>query len=131
MPVRVDPTTKRLTAPTREEFRPVGGRAWDGRPYFVGFATMIAPNGPSCHWGGVDGNEHLGTLSSFHPGGGQVGMADGSVAFISETINVGNQAVDDIQNPTGPSNYGVWGVLGSKYGSESVGASLALFSPAE
>ena len=120
---RINPANlKKITAPVRADFRPTGGRAWDGRPYYVGFATMIGPNGPSCHWGGVDGNEHMGTLSSYHPGGGQIGMADGSVTFIAETVNVGNQAAPNWppDNPTGPSPYGVWGALGSKNGSEAV-----------
>ncbi|GAB4136485.1 MAG: DUF1559 domain-containing protein [Thermogutta sp.] len=119
---RVDPTNpKRLIAPVRADFRPTGGRAWDGRPYFVGFATMVRPNGPSCHWGGVDGNEHMGTLSSFHPGGGNVGLVDGSVRFISETIDTGNQAIDDVGSPgTRPSPWGVWGALGSRTGGETV-----------
>ena len=117
---RVNPVTKRLTDPVREQFRPAGGRAWDGRPYFVGFATLVAPNGPSCHWGGVDGNEHMGTLSSNHPGGAQVAMADGSVTFISSSIDTGNQAIDDIQDPGSRlSPWGVWGALGSQAGGES------------
>jgi prepilin-type N-terminal cleavage/methylation domain-containing protein len=111
---------RKLTAPVRADFRPTGGRAWDGRPYFVGFATLIAPNGPSCHWGGVDGNEHMGTLSSYHTGGGQIGLADGSVKFVSQSIDAGNQAIDDIPTPGGPSPYGVWGALGSRNGNESV-----------
>jgi prepilin-type N-terminal cleavage/methylation domain-containing protein len=119
---RIDPANPRyLTAPVRAEFRPPGGRAWDGRPYFVGFATLVAPNGPSCHWGGVDGNEHMGTLSSRHPGGGQVALADASVRFISETIDTGNQSVDDVDTPsTRRSPWGVWGALGSMRGGESV-----------
>lgn len=118
---RIDPTNpKRITDPVRAQFRPVGGRAWDGRPYFVGFSTMIAPNGPSCHWGGVDGNEHMGTASSYHPGGAQVAMTDGSTHFISETIDTGNLTVDDVQDPgTRPSPYGVWGALGSAQGGEA------------
>jgi len=120
---RVDPATKKLIPPVRADFRPVGGRAWDGRPYFTGFATLVAPNGPSCHWGGVDGNEHMGTASSFHPGGVNVAMADGAVKFISETIDVGNQAVDDVDTPGNRrSPWGVWGALGSAYGGESVTA---------
>jgi hypothetical protein len=79
----------------------------------------------------VDGNEHMGTLSSFHPGGGQVTLADASVRFIPETINAINLALDDPgvdatanqnNNYTGPSPYGVWGALGSRAGSESVAA---------
>jgi prepilin-type N-terminal cleavage/methylation domain-containing protein/prepilin-type processing-associated H-X9-DG protein len=116
---RIDPLNKKkITAPVRADFRPTGGRAWDGRPYFTAFATMVPPNGPTCHWGTVDGNEHMGTLSSYHPGGGQVAMADGSVTFISETINAGNQAQDDVPTPAGPSPYGVWGALGSRNGAD-------------
>jgi hypothetical protein len=126
---RKDPANpKRLIGDVRADFRPHSGRAWDGRPYFVGFATLVPPNGPSCHWGGVDGNEHMGTLSSFHPGGGQVTLADASVRFIPETINAINMALDDPgadggtnpgNNYTGPSIYGVWGALGSRAGGES------------
>jgi prepilin-type N-terminal cleavage/methylation domain-containing protein len=127
---RVDPNNQKklIAVPitnVREEFRPTSGRAWDGRPYFVGFATLVRPNGPSCHWGGVDGNEHMGTLASYHPGGGQIALGDASVRFIAETINVGNQAADDFTGPTtvnytGPSRYGVWGAIGSRNGGENV-----------
>ncbi|MBC7352007.1 MAG: DUF1559 domain-containing protein [Thermogutta sp.] len=119
---RIDPTNpKKITPPVRADFRPTGGRAWDGRPYFCGFATMVAPNGPSCHWGSVDGNEHMGTASSYHPGGVNVAMADGAVRFISQTIDVGNQAIDDVPDPGNrPSPWGVWGALGSCGGGESV-----------
>lgn len=117
---RIDPNNpQQLSGDVRAGFRPTSGRAWEGRPYFVGFTTIIAPNGPTCHWGGVDGNEHMGALSSRHPGGAQVARADGSVGFISETIDSGNQARDDVQDPSGPSPYGVWGALGSRNGGES------------
>ena len=117
---RVDPTTGRLTGNVRTTGRPVGGRAWDGRPYFVGFATMVPPNGPSCHWGMIDGNEHMGTMSSHHTGGGQVAMGDGSVRFVSENINTGNLAADSIASPSGMSDYGVWGAMGSIGGGEPI-----------
>lgn len=116
---RINPTNPRkLAGRTRADFRPTGGRAWDGRPYFIGFATMVAPNGPSCHWGGVDGNEDMSPPSSYHTGGVQVGMGDGSVQFISDNIDTGNQLADSLANPSGPSDYGVWGSLGSKDGGE-------------
>ncbi|MCA9194462.1 MAG: DUF1559 domain-containing protein [Planctomycetales bacterium] len=121
---RVDSTNpKLLTAPTRTNFRPTTGRAWEGRPYFVGFATLIAPNGPTCHWGNPDGNEHMGTLQSFHTGGGQIAMVDGSVHFVSSSIDTGNQAFADCSNcnVSGDSPWGVWGALGSRAGGESKG----------
>lgn len=116
---RIDPVNPRLlTGQVRADFRPTGGRAWDGRPYFAGFATMVAPNGPSCHWGGVDGNEDMSPPSSFHTGGVQVAMADGSVHFVSESIDTGNQLADSLAQPGGRSDYGIWGALGSKHGEE-------------
>lgn len=117
---RIDPNNPRLlTGRVRANFRPTGGRAWDGRPYFVGFATMVAPNGPSCHWGGVDGNEDMSPPSSYHTGGVQVGMGDGSVQFISSSIDTGDATANSVANPSGPSAYGVWGALGSKDGGEA------------
>jgi prepilin-type N-terminal cleavage/methylation domain-containing protein/prepilin-type processing-associated H-X9-DG protein len=119
---RVDPLApNRLAGDVRAQFRPPGGRAMDGRPYFVGFATMVGPNGPSCHWGGVDGNEHMGTVSSRHPGGAHVTMADGAVKFINQNIDTGAQSVPDIDTPGGrESPWGVWGALGSMAGGEAV-----------
>jgi prepilin-type N-terminal cleavage/methylation domain-containing protein len=101
--LRINPTNRRqITNPVRADFRPTGGRALDGRPYFVGFATLIAPNGPTCHWSDPDGNEMMATLSSFHPGGGQVSMADASVRFISQTINTGNLTIPDFDGTNSP-----------------------------
>lgn len=114
---RVGPDN-RLTGQVRANFRPTGGRAWDGRPYFCGFATMIRPNGPSCHWGGVDGNEDMSPPSSYHTGGVNVAMCDASVHFVSENIDTGDITANSVANPSGPSDYGVWGALGSKDGGE-------------
>ncbi|MFO0941873.1 MAG: DUF1559 domain-containing protein [Pirellulales bacterium] len=118
---RRDPANpKKITAPVRAIFRNTGGRIWDGRPYYCGFATMVAPNGPSCHWGTVDGNEQMGTLSSRHPAGAQVAYVDGSVRFVSQTVDTGDQTIDDIQAPASRrSPWGVWGAMGSAYGGEA------------
>lgn len=120
---RVNPANPRLlTGTTRVDFRPTTGRAWDGRPYFTGFATMVAPNGPSCTWSNPDGNEMMGTLQSFHTGGGQIARADGSVTFISQSIDTGNiNFVDPFDtNVPGVSPWGVWGAMGSTGGGETV-----------
>ena len=115
---------RQLTAPTREIHRPHTGRAWDGRPYFVGFTTMMAPNSPSCNWGWGDDNEEMSSISSFHTGGAGVALADGSVHFISQSIDTGNQSAVQ-QSPGfreiygGPSAYGGWGSMGSKSGGEA------------
>jgi hypothetical protein len=42
------------------------------------------------------------------------------VRFMSETINTGNLVSGVIQPTSGPSQYGVWGALGSRAGGESV-----------
>jgi hypothetical protein len=51
-------------------------------------------------------------------------MADGSVQFISQSIDTGNQTIVQQSNAAGmalyggPSNYGVWGALGTRNGGE-------------
>ncbi|MEM4188369.1 MAG: DUF1559 domain-containing protein [Candidatus Hadarchaeum sp.] len=120
---RIDPTNpKAITPPFQDETRPVGGRAWYGLPNFAGFSTMVPPNGPSCLYC-ADGCEFMGTASSRHPGGANVAMADGSVRFISQTIDAGNQAADDVPSPGArTSPWGVWGALGSTSGGEATAA---------
>ena len=49
-------------------------------------------------------------------------MADGSVRFISETINTGDQTAGSPKpSDIGASPYGVWGALATKAGSEVLG----------
>jgi prepilin-type processing-associated H-X9-DG protein len=85
--------------------------------YNIGFNTILPPNGPSCteHRAGFPGYF---TAQSFHSGGVNVALADGSVRFISETIDTGNLSAP--HTGSGPSPYGVWGALGSKAGGEVV-----------
>ena len=94
------------------------GRYWgDGRPNWCGVTTVLPPNSPSCrsnedyHWG-------IWSASSYHPGGANGLMTDGSVHFFSETINTGNLSAAQVSS--GPSPYGVWGALGSRNGGETV-----------
>jgi len=99
----------------------------DGRIATSGFSTVISPNGPSCSTGNDDAPEaHTAyTAQSYHTGGVNVLFTDGSVTFISDTINNNNLSLPDgsavpADGPSsGASPYGVWGALGTVGGSES------------
>jgi|688.fasta_scaffold211485_1 prepilin-type N-terminal cleavage/methylation domain-containing protein len=93
----------------------------DGQMERVGFNTVSGPNKLSCLGdANVNADSVTGTLnaSSYHPGGVQAVIMDGSVRFISDSINTGNQALPPVT--AGLSPYGVWGALGSMQGGESL-----------
>ncbi len=89
------------------------------------FYTVLPPNSPSCSETAVLGPGPI-SANSFHTGGVNVSMGDGSVHFVSQTVESGdptaygqgNSATDDGQR-TGISPYGVWGAMGSINGGES------------
>jgi prepilin-type N-terminal cleavage/methylation domain-containing protein/prepilin-type processing-associated H-X9-DG protein len=106
---------------------------------FARFNTILPPNSPSCTY---DTNSKLHADASLlpptsnHPGGVNAGFADGSVKFISDTINVtfgdavpsgnmggqlwsGNTMKKADCSYSGSSVFGVWGALGSINGGES------------
>jgi prepilin-type processing-associated H-X9-DG protein len=95
------------------------GRTWSGGwPIGQGFTTVLPPNAPRC--APDRGEWQWGVLppDSYHPGGVNVGMADGSTRFVADNIDTGNLSASE---PTsGASPYGVWGALGSKDGGEAV-----------
>ena len=110
---------------------PWGANRWpDGAPVYAGFMTVLPPNSPNCAGADTDttvqGSGTLGTVSSNHPGGVLVAMADGSVRFVTEQIDCGNLSAPE--PVTGPSPYGVWGAMGSKDGGEgrSAGGSTGM-----
>jgi len=84
---------------------------WNLSIYTV--TTAMPPNSPSC--------KYFTNVTSRHPGGAQVLMADGAVRFISESIDCGNQAALPPTSSKIPSPYGVWGSLGSAGGEEIIG----------
>ncbi len=102
------------------------GSLWtDGQAERVCFNTILPPNKPSCTTdtnGNADsGANNQGLLipaSSRHTGGVNVGYLDGSVHFISDSIDSGNLSA--AEKTSGPSPYGVWGALGTKSGGETV-----------
>jgi prepilin-type N-terminal cleavage/methylation domain-containing protein len=93
------------------------GSLWhSGEAPFIAFNTILPPNSPSClneNWGDGWG---IYSASSYHPGGIQAVMGDGSVRFVSNNINTGNLTAPEPFG--GPSPYGVWGAMGTKSGGE-------------
>ena len=97
----------------------ITGRYWaDGRPAALGITTVLPPNSPSCLHNSNNWEWGVFSATSYHPGGANAVMADGSVHFFSETINTGNLAI--VQPASGASVYGIWGALGSMAGGEPV-----------
>jgi len=97
------------------------GTNWhDGQPALCAFNTVLPPNAPGCSEGGswADARNAVFPPASRHPGGVNLLMADGSVRFISETIDTGDLTLPEVNQ--GPSPYGVWGALGSKAGGEGI-----------
>ena len=108
------------------------GTAWScGGVGTTGFNTILPPNSPSCSAAEPEWTLYqygVGFMSggSYHSGGMQVCMVDGSVKFISETIDTGaigaagdGSGLDETTPVNGRSPYGVWGALGTRAGGET------------
>jgi len=133
-----DPSDRTMLSSSRPLGRTYRGcqGIFDGRHWVSGFQTILPPNSPNCF--GPDAPQAptypdanlLGTwgimsTSSYHTGGVNVGLGDGSVRFVSETIHCGtglasSNAHTGYNIPHGSSPYGVWGAMGSINGGETV-----------
>ena len=99
------------------------GLRWaDGLTAYSTFSTILPPNSASCYNGGPD-DRALITATSNHIGGVNTVRFDGSVGFVSNTINaVTSGRVNSFAVSEGASPYGVWGALGSINGGETTTA---------
>ena len=93
------------------------GESWaSGFTMNSGFTTILPPNAPSCANAQGEWQEGIYSANSYHTGGVNSVNVDGSVRFISDSIDTGNLS---IPVPTaGPSPYGIWGALGTCAGGE-------------
>ncbi|MDO5553285.1 MAG: DUF1559 domain-containing protein [Planctomycetia bacterium] len=82
-----------------------------------GFQTILPPNSPSCNIQGPSSASVL-SATSYHSGGVNTLFADGSVRFVSETIDCGD--LTKISVSVGASPYGIWGAVGSPQGGETI-----------
>jgi prepilin-type processing-associated H-X9-DG protein len=96
-----------------------------GNCFFSAMTTILPPNSAVCNIGQGSVSPHwfpgVWTATSEHPGGVQIALADGSVRFISDTIDTGNLgAVAPAADAGVRSPFGVWGAMGTKSAGESV-----------
>jgi prepilin-type processing-associated H-X9-DG protein len=102
----------------------------DSRNPFSMFHAALPPNAPSCK--DTRGCFAI-TASSYHRGGVNVAMCDGSVRFINDTIHCGDlnkRLGEELLNPVpddweghwhmGPSTVGIWGAMATPAGNEPV-----------
>jgi prepilin-type processing-associated H-X9-DG protein len=97
-----------------------GARMAAGRPQWISFSTILPPNSPSCNRTNQDG-WGIYTANSYHQGGVNCLLLDGSVHFVSETINCGDLNSTYLPNNylNSESPYGIWGAMGTISAGES------------
>ena len=123
----VDANDRTAFTGSQSNYNGRGALHTDGRPGTLGFSTILPPNSPSCITSeglgnpGYAQNGYLST-SSYHSGGVNGLYADGSVHFISDTIDCGDELGSTNYlntDPTGKSPFGVWGAVGTISGGET------------
>ena len=103
------------------QVHPRGGNWLEACVAQTGFHTIIPPNGPSCNKESAE-PIRVGILAptSNHTGGVNVGLGDGSVQFVSDSVDTGGLPMTRTGTYLqGESVFGVWGAAGTPNGSES------------
>jgi type II secretory pathway pseudopilin PulG len=123
-----------IVAPEQEGSAALGypitihGFTWgDGASLYICFNSILPPNSPTCS--STDNfpqnARSLIAPTSYHAGGVNTARIDGSVGFVSDTIDTGTRlneppGTSPTAFPVGASKYGVWGALATLDGNESV-----------
>jgi prepilin-type processing-associated H-X9-DG protein len=118
------------SATVMEAHRLPGRRLYEGRTSVMGLNFILPPNSPWCGSGTTpDAGGGFFSPSSNHTGGVNVAMIDGSVHFVSDTIDSGDPA-QDVRAKSGiasgnvwassfASIYGIWGSAATPASGES------------
>jgi hypothetical protein len=96
-----------------------GSRWYNSMSRYTWANFILPPNSPSV--GANHRSPYIMTVApptSYHTGGVNVARADGTVSFFTDDVDVGNLSLKCPRS--GPSNYGIWGALGTRDGGESV-----------
>jgi hypothetical protein len=114
-------TTNVYTPGHGDDRAKIGGAWICGYTAFGSCNTINPPNSPSCGSASDSANPAILSMTSNHAGGVNNAFSDGSVHFISDSINCltsGVAATAARPKMSGQSDFGIWGALGTRAGDE-------------
>jgi prepilin-type N-terminal cleavage/methylation domain-containing protein len=94
----------------------------DGLTLYTGFNSIMPPNSPTCALdSSLENSSGLYPPTSYHSGGVNCGRVDGSVTFVTDTVDTNGLPRHQQGNylKGQPSPFGVWGAMGTPSGGES------------